>query len=73
MVWYSHIFKNFSQVVIHTVKGCSVVNEAEIYVFLKFLCFLYNPANVGNSSPKPLAEENMLKWTKEGGINESEF
>ena len=30
MVWYSHLFKNFLQfVVIHTVKGFSIVNEAE--------------------------------------------
>ena len=29
VVWYSHLFKNFTQfVVIHTVKGFSVVNEA---------------------------------------------
>ena len=37
VVWYSHL----------TVKGCSVLNEAEIYVFLKFLCFLYDPTNDG--------------------------
>ena len=37
MVWYSHFFKNFPQfVVIHTVKGFSVVNEAEVDVFLEF-------------------------------------
>ena len=30
VVWYSHLFKNFLQfVVIHTVKGFSIVNEAE--------------------------------------------
>ena len=58
---------------IHTVKGFSVVDETEVDGFLEFPCFLWDPANVGNSSPKPLAEENMLKWTKEGGINESEF
>ena len=30
MVWYSHLFKNFPQfLAIHTVKGFSVVNEAE--------------------------------------------
>ena len=34
MVWYSHLFKNFPQlVVIHTVKGFSVVNERETDVF----------------------------------------
>ena len=37
MVWYSHLFKNFSElVVIHTVKGFSIVNEAELDVFVKF-------------------------------------
>ena len=30
MVWYFHLFKNFPQlVVIHTVKGFSIVSEAE--------------------------------------------
>ena len=34
MVQYSHLFKNFPQfVVIHTVKGFSTVNEAEVDVF----------------------------------------
>ena len=33
---------------IHTVKGFSTVNETEVDVFLEFLCFLYDPANVGN-------------------------
>ena len=48
MIWYSYLFKNFSQfVVIHTVKGFSVINEAEIDVFfLEFPCFLYDPTNV---------------------------
>ena len=42
VVWYSHLFKNFPQfVVIHTVKGFSAVNEAEVDVFLEFSCFLY--------------------------------
>ena len=40
VVWYSHLFKNFPQfVVIHTVKGFSVVSEAEVDVFLEFPCF----------------------------------
>ena len=47
MVWYSHLFKNFPQsVVIHAVKGFSVVSEAED-VFLEFSCFFYGPADVG--------------------------
>ena len=49
MVWYSHLFKSFPQfVMIHTVKGFSVVNETEVDVFLEFPCFLYDPANVGS-------------------------
>ena len=49
VVWYSHIFKNFPQfVVIHTVKGLSIVNEAEVGVFLGFFCFFCDPADVGN-------------------------
>ena len=49
MVWYSHLFKNFPQlVVIHTVKGFSVVNEAEEDVFLEFSCFFDDPTDVGN-------------------------
>ena len=49
VVWYSHLFQNFPQfVVIHTVKGFSIVNEAEIDVFLELPCFLHDPTIVGN-------------------------
>ena len=49
MAWSSHLFQNFPQfVVIHTVKGFSMVNKAEIDVFLEFSCFFDDPANVGN-------------------------
>ena len=48
MVWYSHLFKNCPQfVVILTVKGISIVNEAEVDVFLAFPCFFYDPTDVG--------------------------
>ena len=48
MVWDSHLFQNFPQfIVIHTVKGFSVVNKAEIDVFLEFSCFFDDPADVG--------------------------
>ena len=34
VVWYSHLLKNFPKfVVIHTVKGFSMVSEAEVDVF----------------------------------------
>ena len=49
VVWFSHLFKNFPQfVVIHTVKGFSIVNETEVDVFLELPCFLCDPRNVGN-------------------------
>ena len=49
MVWYSHLLKNFPQfVVIHTVKVFSIVNEAEVDVFLEFSCVFYDPTDVGN-------------------------
>ena len=38
----------FQFVVIHTVKGSSVVNEAELDAFLKFSCFFCDPMDVGN-------------------------
>ena len=49
MVWYSHLFKNVPQfVVIHTVKGFSIVNEAELDVFLELSCFFCDPTGVDN-------------------------
>ena len=49
MVWYSHLLKNFPQfVVFHTVKGFSIVNEAEVDVFLELSCLFYDPSDVGN-------------------------
>ena len=47
VVWYFHLLRNFPQLaVIHTIKGFSVVNEAD--VFLEFTCFFYNPTDIGN-------------------------
>ena len=41
VVCYFHLFKNFPQfIMIHTVRGFLVVNEAEVDVFLEFPCFL---------------------------------
>ena len=49
VVWYSHLFKNFPQfTVIHTIKGFSVVSEAEVDVFLEPSCFFFDPVDVGN-------------------------
>ena len=65
MAWYSHLLKNFSQfVVIHTVKDFSVVNEAEVDVFLEFLCFFYDPLDVGNmnSCSSDFAKSSSYIW-----------
>ena len=58
VVWYSHLLKNFPQlIVIHTVKGFSMVNKAEIDVFLELSCFFHDPEDVGNliSGPSVVA------------------
>ena len=68
MVWNSHLIKNFLQfVVIHTVKGFSVVNKAEMDVFLELSCFFDDPADVGNlisgSSAFSKSSLNIWKFT----------
>ena len=49
MVWHSHLLTNFPQfVVIHTVKGFSIVNKAEVDIFLELSCFFDDPVDVDN-------------------------
>ena len=49
VVWYSHLFQNFSQlIVIHTVKDFGIVKKTEIDVFLELSCFFNDSADVGN-------------------------
>ena len=65
VVWYSHPLKNFPQfVVIHRVKDFSVVNEAEIDVFLEFSCFSYDPMDVGNliSDSSVFSKSSLNIW-----------
>ena len=65
MVWYSHLFKNFPQfVVVHTVKGFSVVSEAEVDISLEFSCFFYDPTDVGNliSGSSTFSKSNLNIW-----------
>ena len=68
MVWYSHLFQNFPQfIVIHTVKGFIIVNEAEVDVFLELSCFFSDPVDVGNlisgSSAFSKSSLNIWKFT----------
>ena len=65
MVWCSYLFKNFPQfVVIYTVKGLSVVNEAEVDVFLEFPCFFYASTDVGNliSGSSAFSKSSLYIW-----------
>ena len=65
MVWYSHLFKNFPQfAVVHTVKGFSVVNEAEVDVVLELLCFLYDPTDTGSliSGSSAFSKSSLYIW-----------
>ena len=65
MVWYSHLLKFFPQfVVIHTVKGSSIVNEAEVGVFLEFSCFFYDATAVGNliSGSSAFSKSSLNIW-----------
>ena len=65
MVWYSNFLKNFPQfVVIHTVKGFSIVNKAEVDVFLELSCFFNDPADVGNliSGSSAFSKSNLNIW-----------
>ena len=67
MVWYSHLFKNFQFVVIHTVKGFGVVTKGEVDVFLELSCFFSDPTDVGNlisgSSAFSKSSLNIRKFT----------
>ena len=65
MVWYSHLLKNFPQFVgIHTVKGFSVVSEAEVDVFLELSCFFCDPADVGSliSGSSAFSKSSLNIW-----------
>ena len=65
VVWYSPLFQNFPQfIVIHTVKGFSIVNKAEINIFLKLSCFFDDPADVGNliSGSSAFSKTSLNIW-----------
>ena len=65
MVWHSHLFQKFQQiVVIHTVKGFSIFNEAEVDVFLELSCFFYDPMDLGNliSASSALSKSVLNIW-----------
>ena len=68
MVWYSHLLKNFPQfVMIHTVKGFGVVNNAEVDDFVELFYFFDDLTDVGNlisgSSAFSKSSLNIWKFT----------
>ena len=68
MVWYSHLFQNFPQLIVfHTVKGFGIDNKEEIDVFLELSCSFDDPADVGNlicgSSAFSKTSLNVWKFT----------
>ena len=65
VLWYSHLFQNFPQfVVIHTVKGFSLVNEAGVNVFLELSSFFDDPVDIGNliSGSSAFAKSSLNIW-----------
>ena len=65
IVWYSHLLKSFPQfVMIHIIKGFSIVDETEVDSFLEFPCFLYDPANSGNliSGSSAFSKPSLNIW-----------
>ena len=65
VVWYSYLSKNFPQfVVIHIVKGFSLISEAEVDVFLESSCFFRDPAEVGNliSDSSAFSKSSLNIW-----------
>ena len=65
VLWYSHLLKNFPYFVgVYTVKGFSLVNEAEVYVFLAFFCSCCDPMDVGNliSGSSAFSKSSLNIW-----------
>ena len=65
MLRYSHLFKNFPQfIVIHTVKGFSVVSEAKVEVLLEFSCFVNDPVDAANliSGSSAFSKSSLNIW-----------
>ena len=65
MLWYSHLFQNFSQlVVIHKARGFRVVSKAEVDVFLELSCFFNDTVDVDHliSGSSAFLKSNLNIW-----------
>jgi len=54
----------FQFVVMHTVKGFAIVNEAKVDAFLEFSCFFYDPTDVDNliSCSSAFSKSSLYIW-----------
>jgi len=57
--------KEFSTVCCYPHKGFSIVTEAEVDVFLEFLCLFCDPVDVGNliSGSSAFAKSSLYSWS----------
>ena len=66
VTWYgiSISLRIFQFAVIHTVKGFSIVSEAEVDVFLELSCFFYDPTDIGNliSGSSAFSKPSLNIW-----------
>ena len=65
VVWFFYLFKNFPQfVVLHIVKGFSIINKAEVDVFLELSCFFCDSVDVGNliSGSSAFSKSSLYIW-----------
>ena len=65
VVWCSHLFKNFPQfLVVHTIKGCGIVNKADVVISAELSHFLYDPRDVGNliSDSSAISKSSLNIW-----------
>ena len=65
MVWNSHLFKYFPQLVVtHRIKGLNAVNEAKVDIFLECSFFFYDLANIGNliSGSSGFSKSSLNFW-----------
>ena len=64
MVWYSHFFKNFPQLVVtYTVKVFGIISKAEIDVFfLELSCLFDDPTDVTNLTSGSFSKSSLNIW-----------
>ena len=63
MIWYSHLFQDFPQlIVIHIVKGFGIVNKADVFLELSY--FFDDPTDVSNliSGSSAFSKSGLNIW-----------